>query len=877
MSRKLLFTLLAFVLIAAMTSTACCGLTDLVGNAISGLGDEDTIQDEVEEPSIKPTASPSQDQPEDEEQSPAEPAQPADDPADGSPGGDTPSDPPTAPAGTPGRTMYTNANQVEDLIVQGDTLWVATLGGVVAWDLNTGESVQYTTFDGLSSNGIFAIEACPPDNPAILVGTDEGIDVFDPDTGRWSSRPALLGEDAPDGGDTTPLDYFRSADEVSALHCDAENNRLFIDYWSIRIVDLDTGDITELTEDDGLPHNGFSQIAISGEDIWVATGWGGITRITNGTDITVFDEESGDLPTDYVDFISIDQDGGVWGASSDGMHHYANGTWTHYTEEDVDGFGFYVYDMAMAPDGTLWVAFSTEVCRFDIASTSCTEVIELGEEDGQVDGWLSTVLVDYNGRFFYGTDDDGISMFDDNGWTMLALENQPLADNVVTSALEDSQGNIWIGTSDGGATRFSADGVSQETYTHLDSDINSSYVQDMAEGPNGIWFLHSYSVSHYDGSEWAIYEEEDGVREQGGDVIAVDDAGQLWIGGDEGLTIFDGDTFISVGVDEGWPEKADIYAFLPDGDIMWAGTNVGLFSFSGSDFKHVLTEESPGLEDDYITGVAKMADGNLLLAHGYGLAVYEPGGNVNELEGGSSWVNDVLALPDGDIWLAGSGLYHYDGSTWETMTTFDGLPHMDMRAILVDRQGALWAGGGSSGQGGGLVRITDMGQAGGPPPQPPASADAGGAAAPQTAGETTRQWASSATASSQYGSANWGPDQATGEPNTEGCGDFGTAWASSGRSTVEWLELDYDTPVTPTEVHIYQNYNPNQVTQVELIDTNGVAHVIYETPTQKMDCPYTLTIPVEGADYQAATIRITVDQSLLSSWNEIDAVELIGY
>ena len=101
MSRKLLFTLLAFVLIAAMTSTACCGLTDLVGNAISSLGDEDTVQDEVEEPSIKPTASQSQGQSEDEEPSATEPAPPA----DGSTGGDTPSDPPTAPAGTPGRTM----------------------------------------------------------------------------------------------------------------------------------------------------------------------------------------------------------------------------------------------------------------------------------------------------------------------------------------------------------------------------------------------------------------------------------------------------------------------------------------------------------------------------------------------------------------------------------------------------------------------------------------------------------------------------------------------------------------------------------------------------------------------------------------------------
>jgi ligand-binding sensor domain-containing protein len=867
MSRKLLFAVFAFLLVIAMTSTACCGISNIVEKAVGSLSDEDGAQDESAAPPDKPTESQSQPQEEPQDEVADEPSQPE----EGAPTA------PTTPTGSPGRTMYTNANQVEDLAVDGNTLWVATLGGVVAWDLETGESVQYTTLDGLSSNGVFAIEVCPMPDPVVLVGTDDGIDFFDPETGRWSRRPELVEEDAPDPG-SDPEDYFRTVDEVSALHCDAENGRLFIDYWSIRILDLDSGDITELTEDEGLPYNGFSQIAISGSDIWIASGWNGIARVSNGTDITVFNEESGDLPNDFVDYIAVDLDGGVWAASSDGLHNYSSDKWTHYTSDDVEGFGSHVYDMAMAPDGSLWIGFSTKVCRFDTASKTCSEVIELGSNPGQADDWLSSVLLDYNGRFFYGTDSAGASMFDDSGWTLLALENQPLADNVVTSALEDNQGNIWIGTSSGGVTRFSPDGVSLETFTYGDSDINSSYIVDMAEDPKGgIWFLHSYSLSHYDGSAWTVYGEEDGLREDGGNIIAVDDAGQLWIGGDEGLSIFDGTNFTNVGVDDGLPEGVGFTALLPDGDVMWAGSSEGLFSFSGPDFTLVLTEDTPGLEDDTIAGIVKMPDGNMLLAHGYGLAVYEPGGDVTALEDGPSWVNDLLVLPTGDIWLAGTGLHHYDGSAWEVMTPFEGLPHMDMRAVLIDSQGALWAGGGSSGQGGGLVRISDIGQAGGPAPQPPASADTDGSTAPQPTGETTRQWASSATASSQYGSANWGPDQATGEPNTEGCGDFGTAWASSERSTVEWLELDYDTPVTPTEVNILQNYNPNQVIQVELIDTNGAAHMIYESPSQEVDCPYTLTIQVEDADYQAATIRITVDQSLLVSWNEIDAVELIGY
>ena len=144
-------------------------------------------------------------------------------------------------------------------------------------------------------------------------------------------------------------------------------------------------------------------------------------------------------------------------------------------------------------------------------------------------------------------------------------------------------------------------------------------------------------------------------------------------------------------------------------------------------------------------------------------------------------------------------------------------------------------------------------------------------------GQEIRQWAASATASSEYGNPGWAAFQATGALDTFECGDYTTAWASSSSSTVEWIELTYDTPVCPTEVNIIQTYNPDQVLFVDLLDVDGEYHDIYlGEPGEMAECPYTLSIPVEDADYQAIAVKITIDQSVLGSWNEIDAVELVG-
>jgi hypothetical protein len=146
------------------------------------------------------------------------------------------------------------------------------------------------------------------------------------------------------------------------------------------------------------------------------------------------------------------------------------------------------------------------------------------------------------------------------------------------------------------------------------------------------------------------------------------------------------------------------------------------------------------------------------------------------------------------------------------------------------------------------------------------------------AGEEMRQWASTATASSEFDNPDQAATQATGAPDTFECQDLPTAWCPADYETVEWLELGYDVPVRPTEVNIVQTYSPDQVVKVELVDTDGTYHEVYTAEPVNLwdECLYTLSIPVE-ADYQAVGVRITIDQSVLDmSYNEIDAVELVG-
>ena len=148
--------------------------------------------------------------------------------------------------------------------------------------------------------------------------------------------------------------------------------------------------------------------------------------------------------------------------------------------------------------------------------------------------------------------------------------------------------------------------------------------------------------------------------------------------------------------------------------------------------------------------------------------------------------------------------------------------------------------------------------------------------APTSTPELLSQWAADAAASSHYALPDWSPQRATRAPEVSACSDDARAWASARGNGVEWLELTYTEPVYATEVRVYQTYGRGAVSRVTLLDTAGDRHVVWEGVDETEPCPGVLAVPVSLMETRVAKVRVDLDESRTGSWNQIDAVELVG-
>jgi hypothetical protein len=122
----------------------------------------------------------------------------------------------------------------------------------------------------------------------------------------------------------------------------------------------------------------------------------------------------------------------------------------------------------------------------------------------------------------------------------------------------------------------------------------------------------------------------------------------------------------------------------------------------------------------------------------------------------------------------------------------------------------------------------------------------------------------------------WGPEQATGEPDTNMAGDIVTAWASqTPDGDDEWLTLEYAEPIVPTAVLVYETYNPGALVRVTAFRLDGEEVEIWKgqdptTPDNEMGVS---EIPVK-VKFKTNRVKLYIDSKNVPGWNEIDAVGL---
>lgn len=164
-------------------------------------------------------------------------------------------------------------------------------------------------------------------------------------------------------------------------------------------------------------------------------------------------------------------------------------TWQTFTRQDGLASN-HVDDLALAPDGSLWVATEPELD--DVGDTIGGGVSRRDRDgtwqtftaaDGLLDDWASRVAVTADGSAWFGSLDGLSRLAPDGTWSTLPT------DGAVLSLAPGLAGDLWIGTSDG-AVRHHPDGT-LDTYAPADGlgDVN---VTAIGVTPDAVWFGHLF-------------------------------------------------------------------------------------------------------------------------------------------------------------------------------------------------------------------------------------------------------------------------------------------------------------------------------------------------------------------------------------------------
>ena len=591
---------------------------------------------------------------------------------------------------------FTNANAVRDLVVYKGIVHAATLGGMITWRLDSGYSMRYTPLDGMVHVSTNSIVYCEIPEPRILVGTSSGISIYDPNSGLWKQELAFPPESQVD------------VSKINRLYCDQANNRLLIGYNGLGILDLKTDTFEHFTKEEGLTWENISDMAVVDKDIWIATGYNGVNKISDGK-VTVYNKDNG-LPDEIANAISVAKDGTLWIGTSSGIMSFKGNKWTMYGNETPAKLSA-INEIEITPDGKIWVVTAPlgtgRLCQFNPQTGICD--VDLSDADKQP---IFALTLDEGGNPIYGTN-KGVSVYKNGAVKPFKTEDQ-LASNFVDSFANAQDGKMWVGT-DGGIHLLDPANPNETWQTFRRSDtpgLGGSWAGGIAVAPDGtVWagIINGYA-SRYKNGTWTSYEDV-----QSYDSITIDAQSRAWFGHTrKGIIVLnaDGSKALTLTTAEGLPSDS-VYALLTDlSGRVWIGTDQGLAKYENGTLDVVFDKDTKEIPNKYIRALALDANGALIIGTFTGVARYD-GQQTETLldllkDGYQKHRLTAIAIgQDSRLWVGTDrGLLYADNpGDWKMYTTKDGLLTDAIGILFVDQYGALWVGGGGNFDGGGMLQI----------------------------------------------------------------------------------------------------------------------------------------------------------------------------
>ena len=281
-----------------------------------------------------------------------------------------------------------------------------------------------------------------------------------------------------------------------------------------------------------------------------------------------------------------------------------------------------------------------------------------------------------------------------------------LMDNFVECINVDVDDNIWFGTSVG----FQKYDPSTPDWTNFDianyPDMVSNSIKQINSTLNAIWIGSDYGINMWNEPVLTTYNSTNGLASNQVKSIDVKDNSpdDIWIGTNQGVSHFDGSSWISYSTPDLHWSGVNATAFDSNGDPWFTSPLGGITHFNGTTFTPYDT--SNGLLSQFVTGLLIDDQYNKWVGTSSGMSVFDatntsftqhtrmyimpPPDTLNP-------VVDIAMDSHGRIWtaiyvgyLAVGGVAMWDGNQWIDFDVSDGLVGPNVKGLAIDSQDNIW-------------------------------------------------------------------------------------------------------------------------------------------------------------------------------------------
>lgn len=287
-----------------------------------------------------------------------------------------------------------------------------------------------------------------------------------------------------------------------------------------------------LTKKDGLGDDSISTICFDGDDVWIGTWLGGVSRFTRSVERQhLFTTSNSKLVSNLVRDIAITPTR-VWTATFEGLSFYSKQLDRWRTIYTVAGLAYQRIKSLLLDGRKLWVAtIAHGVSVLDLDSGRWTTYTR---HQGLPDNNVVT-LCRTPGSIWVGTVRGGVARYDKGTerWSVFRHGGKGgfPTNNIKAIAFDGSR--LWFGTHGKGVVSCSESGDEWKVYTRQNSGLTSDFVYSLAVSPSGeVWMgtLEGGAVVYDDSRKrWRSFQVKDGLSSNDITTIAFEGR-HVWFG-----------------------------------------------------------------------------------------------------------------------------------------------------------------------------------------------------------------------------------------------------------------------------------------------------------------------------------------------------------